>query len=83
MTDPTQSDDRSVRGLPRAVDPGGDATARRDASTAPTRRRMPRKHVIMLMLAAEVLVMGWRCSDRYRPPGIVVDATFTEGNEIT
>ena len=53
------------------------------ASAGSPWRRMRRKHVIMLVLAAEVLVMGWRCSDRYRPPGIVVDATFTEGNEIT
>jgi len=46
-------------------------------------RPMPLRHVIMLALAAEILVMGWCWADHYRPPGIVVDATFTEGHEIT
>ncbi|WP_342152639.1 hypothetical protein [Methylorubrum sp. SB2] len=47
------------------------------------RRRLARRHVLMLILACEVMVVGVSNADRYRPPGIVVDQTVTRGNVIT
>lgn len=58
------------------------AIGRRDPVTG-MRRTMPRRHLIMLALAAEVLFLGYRLSDRYRPPGIAVEPTLVEGHVIT
>lgn len=45
--------------------------------------RMRFRHMLMLALAVEVLVLGARGAERYRPPGIAVEQTFVEGHVIT
>ena len=47
------------------------------------KRRMPRRHVLMLALALEVLWLGIHNADRYRPPGITVEQTIAQGHVIT
>ncbi|SFL00796.1 hypothetical protein SAMN04488125_10795 [Methylorubrum salsuginis] len=47
------------------------------------RRRLNRRHVLMLILACEVVAVGVANADRYRPPGITVEQTVTHGNVIT
>ncbi len=44
--------------------------------------RVSRRHVIMLALALEVLVVGAVNADRYRRPGITVDMPATRGHVI-
>lgn len=46
-------------------------------------RRLPRRHLLLLALAVEVLVLGWRNADRYHPPGIPVEQTVAAGHVIT
>ncbi len=50
---------------------------------AAPRRRLARRHMLMLILACEVMVVGVANAGRYRPPGIVVDQTVTRGHIIT
>jgi hypothetical protein len=50
---------------------------------ATLRRRLARRHVLMLILACEVMVVGVANAGRHRPPGIVVDQTVTRGHIIT
>ncbi|GJE75579.1 MULTISPECIES: hypothetical protein [Methylorubrum] len=45
--------------------------------------RLRRHHVLMLILAAEILVAGAANAARYRPPGIPVQETITPGHVIT
>ena len=52
-------------------------------SASPVARRMPRRHLMLLVLAMEVLFLGWRNADRYRPPGIPVEQTVAAGHIIT
>ncbi|MBB2960623.1 hypothetical protein [Methylobacterium sp. R2-1] len=44
--------------------------------------RLSRRHVLMLMLALEILVAGTYNADRYRRPGISVDMPVTRGHVI-
>ncbi|GEO97888.1 hypothetical protein [Methylobacterium haplocladii] len=45
--------------------------------------RLRRRHLLMLALAVEVLVMGARRAEHYHPPGITVDLPSTQGHIIT
>lgn len=47
------------------------------------RWRLQRKHLLMLVLAAAVLVMGALRAEQYRPPGITVDIPSTREHVIT
>lgn len=47
------------------------------------RHRLSRRHVIMLALAVEILIVGTVHADRYRRPGITVDMPLTRGHVIT
>lgn len=47
------------------------------------RWRLRRRHLLMLALAVEVLVMGARRAELYHPPGITVDLPSTHGHIIT
>ena len=50
---------------------------------AAPRQRLARRHVLMLILAVEVLVAGAANAERTRRPGITVDQTVTYGHVIT
>lgn len=50
---------------------------------AAPRHRLSRRHVIMLALAVEILIVGTVHADRYRRPGITVDVPLTRGHVIT
>lgn len=50
---------------------------------ASPRHRLSRRHVIMLALAVEILIVGTVHADRYRRPGITVDVPLTRGHVIT
>lgn len=54
-----------------------------ETSHAAPRRSLARRHVLMLILACEVMVVGVANADRYRPPGITVEQTVTRGHVIT
>ncbi|GJE54738.1 hypothetical protein FV217_00415 [Methylobacterium sp. WL9] len=45
--------------------------------------RLRRRHLLMLVLAVEVLVMGARRAELYHPPGISVNLPSTHGHIIT
>lgn len=49
----------------------------------PFRRGLRRRHVLMLALAVEVLVLGFRGAEGYQPPGIAVEQTLAKGHVIT
>lgn len=60
------------------------SVAPREPLRAGERRRMTRRHVLMLLLALEVLVLGLSNADRYRkPPAATVDAPSVAGHVIT
>ncbi|WP_232629786.1 hypothetical protein [Methylobacterium sp. Leaf118] len=45
--------------------------------------RIARRHLLMLAMAVEVLVLGAINADRVRRPGITVEQTVTQGHVIT
>lgn len=47
------------------------------------RPRLARRHVLMLVMAAEILVLGAINADRFRRPGVTVEQTVTQGHVIT
>jgi hypothetical protein len=49
----------------------------------PTRRRMPRRHKLMLALAVEVLFVGAaRARQQYRPPAVLIEEPVDPDNAI-
>ncbi|MEH3119779.1 MAG: hypothetical protein PGN25_19905 [Methylorubrum populi] len=44
--------------------------------------RLSLRHVLMLALALEILVVGAVNADRYRRPGVTVDMPVTRGHVI-
>lgn len=44
--------------------------------------RFSRRHVLMLALALEILVVGAVNADRYRRPGVTVDVPVARGHVI-
>lgn len=57
---------------------------RTDSRSAPScPQRLRRKHVLMLVLALEVLWLGYRGAENFDPPGITVDLPATESHRIT
>ncbi len=45
--------------------------------------RLKRRHLLMLILAAEILGAGFANAGRYRPPAIIVEQTVVTGHIIT
>lgn len=74
-----------------ALDPAADRAAPGLGARAPTEpkrgdnlRRMPRRHVLMLVLAAEALWFGFSNAGSYRPrPVVTVDPPGVVGHVIT
>lgn len=55
-------------------------------SQAPSRRRpLPQKHKLMLLIAFEVLVLGFALAEFFpiRPAGILIETTVTPNHVVT
>ncbi|MCJ2005653.1 hypothetical protein ACFZ8E_18630 [Methylobacterium sp. HMF5984] len=52
---------------------------------SPPRRPLPRRHKVMLLVAFEVLVLGFTLAACFpiRPAGIVVETTVTPNHVVT
>ena len=52
---------------------------------APARRPLPRKHKLMLLVAFEVLVLGFALAENFpiRPTGILIETTVTPNHVVT
>lgn len=54
-----------------------------ETSREPVRKRIPRRHVLMLALAVEILAFGVSHADRYQGPApIAVEAPTAPGHVI-
>lgn len=71
-----------------SLTPGAEAilTAKPSAAVAaPSRRRMKRRHKLMLLVAFEVLVLGVAMAGFFpiRPAGILIETTVTPNHVVT